>query len=256
MALKRIVGWDVPRSAGRRARRAGQRAGRAGQGGDEGGPRRDHGRLRPPVAQGPGHVLAAAGGRVLADGPERGHRSHDARRPRLRRHPRREGRLQPLAQEAGEAFLLVFNSQTGQWGTQHDPAKDVASVTMTKSPLPAPVETFTIGLAPAPEGRDPGAELGRHEAARALRASRSSRGMDPCDASACRAPRPRSGRVRGGRARAAGASRPATSTASVAPCTDFYEFANGAWRAAEPDPARRWRAGAAAGRPARSSRTS
>jgi hypothetical protein len=54
--------------------------------------------------------------------------------------------------KSGESFLLVFNSQTGQWGTQHDPAKDVASVTMTKSPLAAPVETFTIGLTPAPKG--------------------------------------------------------------------------------------------------------
>jgi hypothetical protein len=54
--------------------------------------------------------------------------------------------------KSGEAFLLVFNSQTGQWGTNHDPAKDVASVTMAKAPLPAPVETFTIGLAPLPKG--------------------------------------------------------------------------------------------------------
>jgi len=54
--------------------------------------------------------------------------------------------------KTGEAFQLVFNSQTGQWGTQHDPAKDVASVAMTKSPLTAPVETFTIALAPAPKG--------------------------------------------------------------------------------------------------------
>jgi hypothetical protein len=52
----------------------------------------------------------------------------------------------------GDSFHLVFNSQTGQWGTQHDPAKDVASVAMTKSPLAAPVETFTLGLAPAAKG--------------------------------------------------------------------------------------------------------
>jgi hypothetical protein len=54
--------------------------------------------------------------------------------------------------KAGESFLLVFNSQTGQWGTQHDPAKDVASVTMAKAPLAAPVETFTMTLAPAAKG--------------------------------------------------------------------------------------------------------
>jgi hypothetical protein len=54
--------------------------------------------------------------------------------------------------KSGEAFQLVFNSQTGQWGTNHDPAKDVASVTVAKAPLPAPVETFTIDLAPALKG--------------------------------------------------------------------------------------------------------
>jgi hypothetical protein len=54
--------------------------------------------------------------------------------------------------KAGDAFQLVLNSQTGQWGTQHDPTKDVATVTMTKSALPAPVEMLTIGLAPAPKG--------------------------------------------------------------------------------------------------------
>jgi hypothetical protein len=54
--------------------------------------------------------------------------------------------------KSGENFQLVFNSQTGQWGTQHDPAKDVASVTMAKATLPAPVETFTIALTPAPKG--------------------------------------------------------------------------------------------------------
>jgi hypothetical protein len=54
--------------------------------------------------------------------------------------------------KSGDSFQLVFNSQTGQWGTQHDPAKDVASVAMTTSPLPAPVETFTIDLPPAPKG--------------------------------------------------------------------------------------------------------
>jgi hypothetical protein len=54
--------------------------------------------------------------------------------------------------KSGDVFLLVFNAQTGQWGTQHDPAKDVASATMSSAPLPAPVETFTVSLAPAPKG--------------------------------------------------------------------------------------------------------
>ena len=54
--------------------------------------------------------------------------------------------------KSGDAFQLVFNSQTGQWGTQHDPSKDVASVDMKKAALPSPVETFTIELTPAANG--------------------------------------------------------------------------------------------------------
>jgi hypothetical protein len=54
--------------------------------------------------------------------------------------------------KTGDAFQLVFNSQTGQWGTQHDPAKDVCSVALTKTALPSPVELFTIELGPAAKG--------------------------------------------------------------------------------------------------------
>jgi hypothetical protein len=53
---------------------------------------------------------------------------------------------------AGDRYDLVFNSQTGQWGTQHDPSKDVYSVAMESTPLPSPVETFTIELEKAPKG--------------------------------------------------------------------------------------------------------
>ncbi len=54
--------------------------------------------------------------------------------------------------KAGDAFQLVFNSQTGQWGTQHDATKDVASVALTKAPLSSPVEAFTIELTPSANG--------------------------------------------------------------------------------------------------------
>jgi hypothetical protein len=54
--------------------------------------------------------------------------------------------------KAGEAFELVFNSQTGQWGTEHNPAKDVHKVPMVTASLTSPVETFTIALQPAPKG--------------------------------------------------------------------------------------------------------
>jgi hypothetical protein len=56
----------------------------------------------------------------------------------------------------GGKFLLVFNSQTGQWGTKHDPGKDVYSVAMKSEPLSSPVETFTIDL----KGAAKGGELG------------------------------------------------------------------------------------------------
>ncbi len=46
----------------------------------------------------------------------------------------------------GEKYVLVFNSQTGQWGTQHDVSKDVTSVALKAGPMPDAVETFTIDL--------------------------------------------------------------------------------------------------------------
>jgi Protein of unknown function (DUF2911) len=56
-----------------------------------------------------------------------------------------------LKKEAGK-FNLVFNSQTGQWGTEHDPSKDVYGVPMESETLPSAVETFTIDLKGAPKG--------------------------------------------------------------------------------------------------------
>ena len=47
---------------------------------------------------------------------------------------------------------LVFNSETGQWGTRHDPAKDVAQVPMKKETLSSSVEVFTIDLKGAQDG--------------------------------------------------------------------------------------------------------
>jgi hypothetical protein len=63
-----------------------------------------------------------------------------------------KGAYSLFLKKAGDAFQLVFNSQTGQWGTEHDPAKDVHTVPMTKAALSAPVETFTIDLTPAAKG--------------------------------------------------------------------------------------------------------
>ena len=57
-----------------------------------------------------------------------------------------------LKKEAANQFELVFNSQTGQWGLQHDVKRDFAQVPMKGSTLPSSVEIFTIDLKPAPKG--------------------------------------------------------------------------------------------------------
>jgi hypothetical protein len=62
--------------------------------------------------------------------------------------------------KTGEKFDLVFNSQTGQWGTQHDPAKDVSSVTLKSEPLSSLVETFTVEMKEAAKGGDLGLSWG------------------------------------------------------------------------------------------------
>ncbi len=56
-----------------------------------------------------------------------------------------------LKKEGGK-YLLVFNSQTGQWGTEHDPSKDVYSAALNQETLSSPVESFTIDLKAAPQG--------------------------------------------------------------------------------------------------------
>jgi hypothetical protein len=53
---------------------------------------------------------------------------------------------------APDKFELVFNSQTGQWGMQHDASKDLFLVPMKKEVLSSSVEVFTIELKSAPKG--------------------------------------------------------------------------------------------------------
>ena len=43
---------------------------------------------------------------------------------------------------------LIINSETGQWGTAYDAAKDFAKVDLATESLPQPVETFTIAIDP------------------------------------------------------------------------------------------------------------
>ena len=54
--------------------------------------------------------------------------------------------------EASGSWKLVFNKQTGQWGTEHDAAQDLASAALTSSKASKPVEQVTIALAQADAG--------------------------------------------------------------------------------------------------------
>jgi hypothetical protein len=44
------------------------------------------------------------------------------------------------------SYALVFNSQTGQWGTEHHAERDVLRAPLTIERLSTPVERFTIRL--------------------------------------------------------------------------------------------------------------
>ncbi len=57
-----------------------------------------------------------------------------------------------LNRTAPEKYELVFNSQTGQWGMQHDASKDVYRVPLKKDSPSNPVEVFQIELKSAPKG--------------------------------------------------------------------------------------------------------
>lgn len=49
-------------------------------------------------------------------------------------------------------WKLVVNGETGQWGTAHKADKDLYTIDMTVSSLPAVVERFTIGVEPGAQG--------------------------------------------------------------------------------------------------------
>lgn len=57
-----------------------------------------------------------------------------------------------LKRTGADTFELVFNSQTGQWGLQHDVSKDLYAAPMKKEAQSNSTETFTIRLKPAANG--------------------------------------------------------------------------------------------------------
>ena len=54
--------------------------------------------------------------------------------------------------ESDNSWKLVFNKQTGQWGTQHDNSQDFASAPLKTSKLDNPVEMVTLTLSKADGG--------------------------------------------------------------------------------------------------------
>lgn len=51
-------------------------------------------------------------------------------------------------------WQLAINKQTGQWGTEYNPAQDLGRVPLTLSKTSGPVEQFTIEIADTPAGGD------------------------------------------------------------------------------------------------------
>jgi Protein of unknown function (DUF2911) len=51
-----------------------------------------------------------------------------------------------------QGWKLLVNSETGQWGTEHKPERDVFTISMTTSRLSQEVERFTIAIEPNDRG--------------------------------------------------------------------------------------------------------
>jgi hypothetical protein len=54
--------------------------------------------------------------------------------------------------ETDNSWKLVFNKQHGQWGTEHDPAQDVAAVSLKESKASPAAGQVTIALAKTAKG--------------------------------------------------------------------------------------------------------
>jgi len=52
-----------------------------------------------------------------------------------------------LKKVSSDTWHLIFNSQTGQWGTEHDSSRDVHEIPLNLGQSDEKVETFTIALA-------------------------------------------------------------------------------------------------------------
>jgi hypothetical protein len=69
------------------------------------------------------------------------------------------GKYSLYALPKSTGWQLIINANTGQWGTDYQVARDVARVTLTRSALAAPVESFSIWLVPSRAAGAPSGEL-------------------------------------------------------------------------------------------------
>ncbi|GAA4411625.1 DUF2911 domain-containing protein [Nibrella viscosa] len=60
--------------------------------------------------------------------------------------------LWSIPSQAG--WIIIFNKETGQWGTNYDQTKDVLRVPVTTRKREQPAEQFFISFVPQPEGTD------------------------------------------------------------------------------------------------------
>lgn len=51
-------------------------------------------------------------------------------------------------------WTIIFNKETGQWGTNYDEKQDILRVTVPSATLPSPTENFTIMIKPQSTGAD------------------------------------------------------------------------------------------------------
>jgi hypothetical protein len=67
------------------------------------------------------------------------------------------GQYTLFARPSAAGWELIINAQTGQWGTDRDPAKDVARVALRGRALAEAFDSFTIWLVPdaVPAGQPP-----------------------------------------------------------------------------------------------------
>jgi hypothetical protein len=74
-----------------------------------------------------------------------------------------KGAYSLFAKRTGEkSWTLVFNKQTGQWGTRHDASLDFASVPLAWKAKDDSTEAFTIQVVPAAKGGELKMSWGTH----------------------------------------------------------------------------------------------